>query len=48
MDSQLVVVNDSATVLTYSDSVGVPTPSFTWTYADNPIDRIVAGMLCYM
>lgn len=48
MDSQLVVVNDSATVLTCSDSVGVPTPSFTWTYADNPINRIITGMLCYM
>ena len=48
MDGQLVVVNDSVAMLTCSDSVGIPTPSFNWTYADNPINRVIAGMTCYV
>ena len=48
MDGQLVVVNDSVAMLTCSDSVGIPTPSFSWTYADNPINRVIAGMICYV
>ena len=47
MDGQLVVVNDSVAMLTCSDSVGIPTPTFNWTYsyADNPINRVIAGMI---
>ena len=46
MDGQLVVVNDSVAMLTCSDSVGIPTPSFNWTHAGNPMNRInvIAGM----
>ena len=47
MDGQLVVVNDSVAMLTCSDSVGIPTPSFNWTYADNPINRVIAGIILY-
>ena len=43
----LVAVNNSAAVLTCSDSVGVPTPSFNWTYADIPTIRIAAGIHTY-
>ena len=50
MDGQLIVVNNSVAMLTYSDSVGIPTPLFNWTYsyADNPINRVTAGMTCHV
>jgi hypothetical protein len=44
---QLVVVNDCTAMLTCSDTVGVPIPSFNWTYAGNQIYRVITGTACY-
>ena len=51
-DGQLLVVaseSDAVTELTCSDMAGVPTPSFNWTYADNPITSIMIIIfnICY-
>ena len=48
MDGQLIVVNNSVAMVTCSDSVGIPTPSFYWTYAGNPINRVIAGVTCHV
>ena len=47
MDGQLVVINNSVAMLTCSDSVGIPTPLFNWTYGGNPRNRVIAGTACY-
>ena len=42
MDGQIVVASgDAIIVLTCSDMAGVPTPSFNWTYTDNPITSMI-------
>ena len=38
MDGRLVELNNSVVMISCSDIVGVPPPSYMWTYADHPIN----------